>query len=154
MRYMGKQDVAEDLMISSFMRIFEKIDTYKGEGNFEGWMRRIVVNQCLSELRKQRNMYVAISMEEAVAMPDINLLESHLAAEELLQLVTDLPIGYRTVFNLYAIEGYSHKEIAEQLGINENTSKSQLSRARVHLQQALKKMEEAINVKKESHGEK
>jgi RNA polymerase sigma-70 factor (ECF subfamily) len=90
-----------------------------------------------------------MDIEEAHHLPNFDAMEDHLQTEDLMQMISELPVGYRTVFNLYAIEGYSHKEIAEQLNINENTSKSQLSRARVHLQKRLAEMEQEITV---SHG--
>lgn len=152
MRYMGRRDKAEDVMINAFMKIFDKIGSYKAEGSFEGWMRRVVVNDCLSEIRKERNMYLEVSVEEVSEEPDFDLLDGYLEAEDLLRMVEELPVGYRTVFNLYAIEGYSHKEIGEQLGISENTSKSQLSRARTLLQKCLKRMEIQVELKKQSHG--
>jgi RNA polymerase sigma-70 factor (ECF subfamily) len=152
MRYMGRRDKAEDIMINAFMKIFDKIGSYKAEGSFEGWMRRVVVNDCLSEIRKERNMYLEVSVEEVSEEPDFDLLDGYLEAEDLLRMVEELPVGYRTVFNLYAIEGYSHKEIGEQLGISENTSKSQLSRARTLLQKCLKRMEIQVELKKQSHG--
>lgn len=150
-RYIAQQDEAEDIMINAFMKIFKKIDQYKGDGSFEGWMRRIVVNDCLSHLRKSRNMYLESSIEKLDSEPDLQLLDDNLEVEDLMRLISELPIGYRTVFNLYAIEGYSHKEVAEALNIQEATSKSQLSRARVLLQKELKRMEEQVNIKKQSY---
>lgn len=152
LRYMGRVDEAEDVMITAFLKIFEKIHTYKGEGHFEGWMRRVVVNQCLSELRKQRYMYLESSLDEVGDIADYEVLEGNLRAEDLMSMVAALPPGYRTVFNLYAIEGYSHKEIALELGINENTSKSQLSRARMHLQKALHQLEMEVHLKNKTYG--
>lgn len=152
LRYMGRLDEAEDVMITAFLKIFDKIHTFKGEGHFEGWMRRVVVNQCLSELRKQRYMYLESSLDEVGDIADYDVLEGNLRAEDLMNLIAELPIGYRTVFNLYAIEGYSHKEIGQELGINENTSKSQLSRARVHLQKALQQLEMEVHLKNKTYG--
>ena len=154
LRYIAQRDEAEDIMISAFTKIFQKIDQYKGDGSFEGWMRRIVVNDCLSQLRKSRNMYLESSIEMLETEPDFHLLEDHLEVEDLMRLISDLPIGYRTVFNLYAIEGYSHKEVAEALNIQESTSKSQLSRARVLLQKELKRLEDQVNFKIRSYESK
>lgn len=146
-RYIPDRMQAEDILVTAFTKIFNRIDQYKGEGSFEGWMRRIVVNEALTYLRRNKNMYLETDMEAAERQPDLARLENDLEAEDLLRLIAQLPSGYRMVFNLYAIDGYSHKEIAEQLGISENTSKSQLSRARVHLQNNLLKLEKSCSQK-------
>lgn len=140
-RYVKELDEAEDILIKSFTRIFDKIEQFKGEGSFEGWMRRIVVNEALGFLRRTK-MYVEVDVEHADREPDYTYAANHLEAEDLMRLVNSLPPGYRTVFNLFAIEGYSHQEIAKQMGISENTSKSQLSRARTLLQKQLVALEE------------
>lgn len=137
LRYLKEPYLAEDVMITGFTKIFEKIDQFRFSGSFEGWMKRIMVNESLSYIRKNKYMYLEVDIEKAEREPDYSMLTDQLEAKDLLKLIQDLPVGYRTVFNLYAIEGYSHKEIAEQLGINENTSKSQLSRARALLQKNL-----------------
>jgi RNA polymerase sigma-70 factor (ECF subfamily) len=148
-RYVKDVLEAEGVMITAFTKIFERIEQYTGEGNFEGWMKRIMVNESLQYLRKHKNMQLNMDIEEAHHLPNYDAMEDHLQTEDLMQMIAELPVGYRTVFNLYAIEGFSHKEIAEQLNINENTSKSQLSRARVYLQKRLAEMEQEIVV---SHG--
>ena len=140
-RYLKDAMEAEDVLIVAFTRIFERIDQFKGDGSFEGWIRRIVVNEALTCLRKRRTMHLEAELEEADYKLDYRNLEDHLEAEDLMQLINALPTGYRIVFNMYAIDGYSHKEIADSLGISENTSKSQLSRARTYLQKALKEQE-------------
>lgn len=140
-RYLKDPMEAEDVLVVAFTRILERIDQYKGEGSFEGWIRRIVVNEALTCLRKRRNMHLEAELGEADYQLDYRNLEDHLQAEDLVQLINALPTGYRIVFNMYAIDGYSHKEIADTLGISENTSKSQLSRARTYLQKALKEQE-------------
>ena len=117
------------------------------DGSFEGWVKRIVVNECLSFIRKNRSMYIETEIEKAENNPDCSFLDKNLEVEDLMNMIGKLPSGYRTVFNLYAIEGYSHAEIAEQLGINVNTSKSQLSRARNHLQKELLAAEQQLNQK-------
>ncbi len=137
LRYLRDPMQAEDALVMAFTRVFEKIHQYKGKGSFEGWIRRIVINESLTSLRKARVMRVETDLEQAAREPDYQALEDHLTAGELLKIIDGLPPGYRVVFNLYAIDGFSHKEIAEQLGISENTSKSQLSRARMHLQKVL-----------------
>lgn len=136
-RYLKDRDEAEDIMIASLMKVFEKLDQFKGEGSFEGWIRRLVINECLTYLRKNKSMFMAVDVEKAEREPDYQALSDKLEVNDLLSLVETLPIGYKTVFNLYAIEGYSHKEIAANLKISVNTSKSQLSRARVLLQHKL-----------------
>lgn len=145
-RYIKDQLEAEGVMINGFMKVFEKIDQYTGEGNFEGWIRRIMVNESLMYLRKNKHMFLNLDIEEAREVPNYEMLEAEMQAEDLMQLINELPSGYRTVFNLYAIEGYSHKEIAEQLSITENTSKSQLSRARSFLQKRLVELEQETEV--------
>jgi RNA polymerase sigma factor (sigma-70 family) len=142
LRYVNSRFEAEDILIAGFMRVFEKIGQYKHEGSFEGWLRRVMVNEALGYIRKNKSIYMEVEIDKADYQSDYNTEAStHLEAEELLQLVQGLPTGYKTVFNLYAIEGYSHKEIADMLGISENTSKSQLSRARALLQQQLADLE-------------
>ena len=134
----GKDSMeAEDVMVTAFTKILDRIDQFKGDGSFEGWIRRVVVNEALTYLRRNRSMYVETELEAADRDPDYQHLSDHLEAEDLLNMIQELPAGYRMVFNLYAIDGFSHKEIADQLNISENTSKSQLSRARVFLQKLL-----------------
>jgi RNA polymerase sigma-70 factor (ECF subfamily) len=146
-RYLKDPMEAEDVLVVAFTRILERIDQYKGEGSFEGWIRRIVVNEALTCLRKRRNMHLEAELEEVDYRLDYRSLEDHLQADDLVQLINALPAGYRIVFNMYAIDGYSHKEIADTLGISENTSKSQLSRARTYLQKALKEQEWMVDKK-------
>ncbi len=143
-RYIKEKMEAEDVFITAFTKILDRIDQFKGEGSFEGWMKRIVVNESLTYLRRNKTMYLEMDIEAADREPDFDKLESQLQAEDLMKMIESLPAGYRIVFNLYAIDGYSHKEIAEQLGINENTSKSQLSRARVALQKRLGELEKNL----------
>jgi RNA polymerase sigma factor (sigma-70 family) len=143
-RYIKEKMEAEDVLIMSFTKILNRIDQYKGDGSFEGWMKRIVVNESLTYLRKNKTMYLEMDIAAADREPDFEKMENELHAEDLMKLIDTLPTGYRIVFNLYAIDGYSHKEIAEQLGISENTSKSQLSRARVVLQKSLLEIEKEL----------
>jgi len=143
-RYVKDRMEAEDVLVTSFTKIFEKIGQYKGEGSFEGWIRRVVVNESLTYLRRNKNMYLELDIEAAAYEPDYHKLDNQLEAEDLLKMIEDLPIGYRTVFNMYAIDGFSHQEIADQLGISENTSKSQLSRARALLQKKLTEIEKEL----------
>lgn len=134
LRYSRDQTEAEDTLHEAFVNIFSKIEQYSGKGSFEGWMRRIVVNLALE---KYRNRYRMQTVE------DIGIYDSRtvgddvydsLNAEQLMKLIHELPPRYKMVFNLYAIEGYTHKEIGDIMGIDEGTSKSNLSRARKILQ--------------------
>jgi len=145
MRYIKDQMEAEDVMIGGFMKIFEKIEQYQFAGSFEGWIRRIMVNEALQQVRRSKGVFLEVEIDHVHNDTAIMHLDSdELETEDLLAMVQQLPDGYRTVFNLYAIEGYSHKEIAEQLGISENTSKSQLSRARSLLQEYLHRAEKKM----------
>ena len=142
-RYVKDKMEAEDVFVTAFTKILDRIDQYKSEGSFEGWIRRVIVNESLSYLRRNKSMYIETDIEAADHEPNYDRLENHLEAQDLLQVISELPSGYKIVFNLFAIDGYSHKEISKQLGINENTSKSQLSRARSLLQKRLLELEEA-----------
>ena len=141
MRYLKDQMLAEDSMIEAFMKVFTKIDSYKGEGSFEGWIKRIMVNECLMKLRGPKVYWVATDdYESEFSIEAFTSLE----AEELYKIISDLPVGYRTVFNMYVLEGFSHTEIAENLGISEGTSKSQLSRAKAILREQIEKENNTI----------
>ena len=146
-RYAGDEMIAEDIMVEGFMRVFSKIDQFSGDGSFEGWMRRIMVNEALGFLRKQKRILEDTLSDEAENIADYGYADQNLNAEELLALISELPAGYRTVFNLYAIEGYAHMEIAEMLGISESTSKSQLHRARAMLQKMVLDWESGLKKK-------
>ena len=139
-RYIGSRDEAEDVLQDGFVTLFSKMDSYSGEGSFEGWARKIFVNTALMALRKKDALRGSESLETAYGLdspaPD---QVRNLGYKELMRLVAGLPAGYRTIFNMAAIEGYSHKEIAEALGISEGTSRSQLQRARMLLQEKIKK---------------
>ncbi len=140
-RYIANRSDAEETMIDGFMRAFERIGQFREEGSFEGWLRRIMVTESLMFLRRTKAWRHEIALDEIVTEPDYEWAQNSLEADDLLRLVGQLPDGYRTVFNLYAIEGYTHQEIASELGISEGTSKSQLSRARLWLQTSLVKLE-------------
>ena len=137
LRYVKETAAAEDVLIVGFMKIFERIHQYKGTGSFGGWIRKIMVNECLMYLEKTKNLYLEIGLGDILPPPVHSQPTDKLDFEDLMKLVNSLPVGYRTVFNLYAIEGYSHQEIAEKLHISQNTSKSQLSHARIHLQKMI-----------------
>ena len=138
-RYMGDRTAAEDVLQDGFVTLFSKLDSYTGTGSFEGWARRIFVNTALMSLRKSDVLKESDDIDTAwsVKSGGTSALED-LGYKELLKMIGELPAGFRTVFNMYAIEGYSHKEIAEALGITENTSRSQLQRARMALQEKIK----------------
>lgn len=153
-RYINDRDEAEHVMIGGMIRVFEKMDQYSGDGSFEGWIRRIMVNESLMYLRRNRSMSLEVDIENADYKPNLEKLDTHLETEDLIKLIHDLPIGYRTVFNMYAIEGYNHQEIASMLGISENTSKSQLCRARRFLQNKLVEIEQYASRKTIGNGTK
>lgn len=132
-RYLKSQEDIEEVLADAFFSIFSKIGQLKELEAFDGWARRIVVNQCLSFLRKKELDKISID-EYEMNIPDPIIQDFPYDEQELLQLLDTLPTGSKTIFNLYAIEGYSHKEIAELLGITEGTSKSQLNFAKGKLQ--------------------
>lgn len=140
-RYAASNDEAQDLLQDGFIKIFEKLDKYSGIGSFEGWMRRIIVNTALDSIRKNKKFQMHIDIAEAgFKIPSNDYIEERLAAEDLIKILQGIPMGYKTIFNLYAIEGYSHKEIAEQLNISTSTSKSQYSRAKALLRDKITKL--------------
>lgn len=141
-RYCANRADAEEIMLDGFMRVFDKIEQFREEGSFEGWIRRIMVTESLMFLRKSKQWRHELPLEDVTVEPDYAWADTAVNENDLLRMVNQLPDGYRTVFNLYAIEGYAHADIAEMLGISEGTSKSQLSRARMMLQTNLKKMEQ------------
>mgnify|MGYP001764487155 CR=1 FL=1 len=126
---------AEDVMITAFMKVFVNLKNFEQKGSFEGWIRRIMVNECISFIRVQKK--VKYLDDEVYFEENFNPIESQFSVENIQFLIDGLPDGYKMVFNLYAIEGYKHHEIASMLGINEGTSKSQLSHARKMLQQQI-----------------
>jgi RNA polymerase sigma factor (sigma-70 family) len=136
LQYSGNDEEARDILQEGFIKIFENLHNYKHEGSFEGWIRRIVVNTALERFRSRHNLFRVDDIDtihEPEAEPDSEDY-SGLQAVDLLYIIRELPPKYRMVFNLFAIEGYSHREIGEMLNISEGTSKSNLSRARIILQ--------------------
>jgi RNA polymerase sigma factor (sigma-70 family) len=130
---------AEEIMLSGFLKVFTHIKSFKNEGSFEGWVRRIMVRESISFLRKQKKL--EFRDDQVNIVQDVyNNINSEMEVAEIQSLIDALPDGYKTVFVLYAVEGYSHAEIAEMLEINEGTSKSQLFKARKLLQQKLIKL--------------
>lgn len=136
-QYVKDIQQAEDVMITAFMKVFVNLKNFENKGSFEGWMRRIMVNESISFIRAQKK--VSFLEDEYYKEESFNNIESNLSVDDIQNLIDNLPEGYKMVFNLYAIEGYKHKEIAEMLGINEGTSKSQLSHARKMLQDLINK---------------
>ena len=135
-RYVTNTTEAEDTLMEGFVKVFAKLDQYQGGGSFEGWIRKIMVNEALMSIRRTKDRFpVDIEVAFDLAHPDETLMQ--LGVQEIETLIASLPTGYRTIFTLYAIEGYSHAEIADLLAISEGTSKSQLSRARALLQNQL-----------------
>ncbi|MBK7870163.1 MAG: RNA polymerase sigma factor [Saprospiraceae bacterium] len=140
-RYVKTREDAEDVLVEAFFKILTNIHSFKGEGSFEGWMRRITVNEALMFLRKQHNFNLTVEINPQIdsELDPVSPVDE-LAARDILNLLDGLPTGYRTVFNLYAVEGYKHREIAEMLGISINTSKSQLILAKKRLQELLEEL--------------
>ena len=137
-RYCKNREEAQDVLHEGFIKAIKNLHKFESKGSFEGWLRRIMVNTSLESFRKNKHLAVVENLENAVEHQVASKALDNMSATELLNLISALPAGFKIVFNLYAIEGFSHKEIAEQLGISVGTSKSQLSRARVALQTMVK----------------
>lgn len=145
LRYAPDYNTAQDLLQEGFVKVFRHIEKFRGDGSFEGWVRRIFVNTAIEHFRKQVNLY-------AIHDNDVKGFEYYhqgaletLKEQDIMNMIQKLSDGYRTVFNLYVIEGYSHKDIGEMLGISEGTSKSQLARARYLLQKMITNYEQKDN---------
>lgn len=134
--YVKSNEDAEEVMLNGFLKVFKNLKSYRNEGSFEGWIRKIMCRECLSFLRSQKDLFFP-SEEPEKFVQDVQI-ESDLDTEQIQMILDEMPTGYKGVFLLYAIEGYKHKEIAERLDISEGSSKSQLSKARKWLQQRLK----------------
>ena len=142
-RYIGDRDQAADVLQDGFITLFAKLKDYKGEGSFEGWARRVFVTTALMALRKKDALKMSEELDTVRGMKAETVSQTqNIGYKELMKLVMSLPPGFRTVFNMYSIEGYSHKEIADMLGISETTSRTQLSRARICLQKKIKEIED------------
>lgn len=142
MRYSKDREEARDILQDGFLKVFTNIRSYTGTGSFEGWIRRVIINTALDYIRKNRKMiqyansdYVEENAEEIKEEDDSEYL--NISTEEIMKAVQQLPTAYRTVFNMFVVDGFSHQEIADQLGINIGTSKSNLSKAKVHLKNHL-----------------
>lgn len=141
LRYSRNRMEAEDILQDSFIKVFDNLEKFKFNGSFEGWIRRIVINTALKHFDRKRFTHEQVGLEVSPDQGIDPAIYSHLQSEELMRLVAALPEGYRLVFNLYAIEGYAHKEIADILGIQESTSRSQLVKARKMLQTQINDMQ-------------
>lgn len=140
LRYVRQREDASDILQEGFIRVFNNLCHYRGEGSFEGWVRRIIVNTAINHYKANTKYSHDLSVDEVSINVKIdNDALSQLSTEELLKVIQQLPDGFRMVFNLFVIEGYDHKEIGQMLGITENTSKSQLHRAKAALQKRLLK---------------
>ena len=138
-RYMGDRGTAEDVLQDGFVTLFAKLDTYTGDGAFEGWARKIFVNTALMSLRRNDVLKESEDVDSARAVSSESPSAiQNIGYKELCRMISDLPAGFRTVFNLYVVEGYSHQDIADALGISVTTSRSQLLRARAMLQAKIK----------------
>lgn len=142
MRYAKSTEQAEDVLQDGFVKVFTKLKDFKHDGSLEGWIRRIMVNTSLDQIRKNGKMLGDTNIDDVGYKIENNaFVFENLMADDLMKMVQAMPEGYKVVFNMFAIEGYSHGEIAETLGISENTSKSQYSRARAYLRERLEKVD-------------
>jgi len=141
LRYSKDREQAEDVFQDGFVKVFMKLADFKSEGSLEGWIRRVMVNTALDQLRKNGKLLGDISTDDvAYKLEHNDPIEENLMAEDLMKLILAMPEGYKVVFNMFAIEGYSHAEIAATLGITESTSKSQYSRAKAYLRERIERM--------------
>ncbi len=151
MRYANDREQAQDMLQDGFVKVFQKIDHYRGDGPLAGWIARTMVNTALDHIRRNKPYDHSVDLTEAEHLhQEEGKVLSGMTTEELLALIQALPTGYRTVFNLFVIEGFAHKEIADMLGISENTSKSQFMKARAYLRKLLPK--EAASAYGIAHG--
>jgi RNA polymerase sigma-70 factor (ECF subfamily) len=139
---------AQDVLQEVFVKIYTHIHSYHFDGSFEGWLRRIAVNTSITFYRKAIKKHLEKDIDDGVfeLANDDDAWNQEFSMEEMNQCIQKLPHGYKTIFNLYVIEGFKHKEIAEMLSIDINTSKSQLSRAKVHIQNELQKMNKIMSI--------
>ena len=149
LRYSGNRDEAEDIVQEGFIKVFQSIKSFRREGSFEGWVKRIMINQALNHYRKNRRVPFHSDIEE---IDETEILDNEdnepvdpVPADQLLKMIQKLPEGYRMVFNLYVFEDYSHKEIAERLEVSENTSKTQLLKARRLLRKRIMEFKKSKN---------
>lgn len=148
MRYSKNREEAEDFLQEGFVKVFTHLRTYKAKGSLEGWVRRVIVNTILDGMRKKSLMFKVVDIEEADHELRADDLLSEISVQDLVALIQELAPGYRTVFNLYAVEGYTHKEIGKRLGISEGTSKSQFAMARKVLREKIDEQSKEISLHK------
>jgi RNA polymerase sigma factor (sigma-70 family) len=140
LRYAKNEEQAEDVLQDGFVKVFGKLKDFKSEGSLEGWIRRIMVNTALDQIRKNNKQLGDTNIDDVgYKIENNDFIVENMMADDLMKMVQAMPDGYKVVFNMFAIEGYSHSEIADTLGISENTSKSQYSRARAYLRERLEK---------------
>ena len=151
LRYAGNSEEAQDILQEGFIKIFKKLSSFRGEGSFEGWIRRIFVNTSIEHFRRKNYLQPVTEKEENTIEGKYLSVLDNLAEKDIMKMIQELSPGYRTVFNLYVIEGYTHKEIGDMLGISEGTSKSQLSRAKVILQDLVRAFIDQKNDAKADH---
>lgn len=140
LRYTGNEEDAEDVLQEGFTLVFTKMKNFKSSGSFEGWIHRIMINTSLHFLKKRKKLFHENIDEQMKIRDNSPTIESQLSTKELMDLLLQLPDGYRAVFNMYVIEGYSHKEISAFLGIQESTSRSQLAKAKIMLRSLIAQM--------------
>jgi len=147
LRYAGNSEDAQDILQEGFIKVFRNLDRFRAEGSFEGWIRRIFVNTAIEHYRRTVNMYpVSETQENNVEDKDWSAFDK-LAVKDLMKIIQELSPGYRAVFNLYVVEGYTHKDIAAMMGISEGTSKSQLARAKAILKNIITGKQKESNSK-------
>lgn len=137
LRYAGNSDEAKDMLQDAFIKIFLNLGNFRFEGSFEGWIKRVTTFNCLDHLKKAENKVQMVDIENVYHLQVAETASHQIQSKQLYAALQQLPTGYRTVFNLFALEGFGHHDIAEMLGISESTSKSQLFKARKMLQQML-----------------
>lgn len=151
LRYARHELEAQDLLQEGFIRVFEKLTGFRMQGSLEGWIRRIMVHTAINQYRRKAFQLERFGLEHLPEEPVAAEALDRLGEQEVLKLVSALPEGYRAVFNLYAIDGYDHAEIAEMMGFGESTSRSQLAKARRMLQQRLNEITTPVHAGKTSH---
>mgnify|MGYP002141982349 FL=1 len=145
-RYLPNQQEAEDVFHEAMIITFTKLKSWRKEGPLGGWIRRITVNQCINHLKKNKKMWTLETAELAqVRDASVDEILNPMNTADILKCIAELPLGYRTVFNLFAIEGFSHQEIAQQLGISESTSKTQFLKSKLRLQEKLAALEKKVS---------
>lgn len=141
-RYVGNANESNDVIQEAFIKIYKNLNSYSFKGSFEGWMKRILINCCLEYIAKNKKVKFepdGLLLNESDSSWELPIAE--MSAQEIIELINELPDGYRMVFNLSVMEGYSHKEIGEQLGISESASRSQLTKAKAKLKESLKRID-------------